>query len=187
MPDPKIRLLKAFPSVLVIDDAQIDVRVKRLTNKEFDEYATQFAAYGDARPTETPRTPVQTAELEEANRVWVRDVLDRYVEILPGQLDDAGHDVTRSGELLDLFGGRLDVVPQALALILLENRVSPKKKETLRSGLVSMLGLLADPSAAPGNAPAPTVDAAEPPRSADLVAATAPSSDASSGTTDPLP
>lgn len=197
MPDT---LLKSFfPSVLVIDDKSYNVRVKRLTNRECDEYSTQFATYGDARPTDTSQTPAQKAELEEANRVWVRDVLTAYMKILPGQGlkaralggdwssddDDSGHDVTRGGELLDLFGGRLDVVPQALALLLLENRVPQKKKETLRSGLVSMLGLLANPSAEPGNSPAPTVAGAEPPIFVDPVAATAPLSDESSGTMDP--
>lgn len=167
MPEPKLKLLKSFPSVLVIDEQKIDVRVKRLTNREFDEFSLMFARFGEDKPDDPTITAAAKAEAEEANRVWMRAALDGYMTIAPGQIDNAGEDVTKGGDLVDLFGGRMDVAPQALALILFENKVPEKKKESLRLLLASSLGLVqAAASAATGSAPAPTAEGAEPPISA---------------------
>lgn len=181
MADPKIRLQKTFKSVLVIDEAQIDVCVKRMTNREFDDFAVVFMALN--KTDDPPLSKEAKALAEQETRQWIRDALDAYLTIAPGQIDDAGSDITKGGDLLDLFGGRLDIVPQALGLIYGENRVSEKKKEAYRLGLGLSLGLLeATASAATGSAPATTADAAEPTSSAPDEAATDSASDASSGT-----
>lgn len=162
MPEPKLKLQRTFPSVLVIDEARIDVRVKRMTNREFDDFALMFAKLGEQKPGD-PAPVGDKADADEATRAWMRDALDAYLSILPGQIDDGGADITQAGALVDLYGGRIDVVPQALALIYGENRVSEKKKDSYRWGLAFSLGLVeAATSDATGSAPAPTADAAEP-------------------------
>jgi hypothetical protein len=184
----KLIVKKFFSTELVIDDVALKVRVPRMTNREFDAFAKEFAEYG------TPRGPAESEPLdqaalrEERQREWIRRTLGSYLVIEPGELqDESGRDVP-APELLDLYGGRTDVVPQALGLIFAENHVSEAKKKTFRLLLVSSLGSVAESRlAALGGAPEPTVESVAPPSSVPPVAATDEPSDASSGTTAAIP
>src|SRR5262245_24118736 len=119
---PKIRTQSTFKSTLTIDGNLIDVRVKRMNNIEFDAFADGFARTGE------PRGPEETADdrraRERASADWMREALNENLTIVPGQIEHDGREITKGGDLLDIYGGRLDVVPQALALVFGENRVS---------------------------------------------------------------
>jgi hypothetical protein len=183
----KLIVRKFFATELVIDDVVLKARVHRMTNREFDQFAKEFAQYGAPRGS-AGEPPPEAALREEQQREWIRRTLAAYLVIEPGELqDDGGRDIP-AAELLDVYGGRTDVVPQALGLIFAENHVSEAKKKRFRSQLVSSLGSdVESHSAAPGDAPALTAESATPKASADPVAATDTASDGSSGTTVPIP
>ncbi|HWK09905.1 MAG TPA: hypothetical protein VNR64_07635 [Vicinamibacterales bacterium] len=184
MSAPKIRTQSTFKSTLLIDDVAIDVRVKRMTNTEFDAFADGFAKWSDPRGPE--ETPEARAQREQESAVWMREALDAYLSIIPGEIEHDAREITKGGELLDIYGGRMDVVPQAIALIYGENRVSEKKKETYRSRLASRFGSTNEPPpTGNGDRADLTAAAADVPASIGDAGATAPPSAASSGTTDP--
>jgi hypothetical protein len=134
----------------------------------------------------SPATAEQQAAFEEERRVWIKATLSQDLTIGAGQIAYEGRDITNGGDLLDLYGGRADVVPMAIALIWMENHLSDAKKKRFRSQLASSLGSLgALPETAPGDAPASTVASADPKDSADHAPATDDQPSELSGTTDP--
>ena len=182
----KIRTQAKFPAVLHIDGEQIDVRVKRMTNAEYTVFASAFARFGDdaVGPVD------ESAEVRDARNVaaadWARDVLNAHLEILAGQVEHEGREITQGGELVEIFGGRDDVIPQALLIVAAENRLSETQKKTYRSQLASRIGLLSGPPpGAPGSEPALAAAPVAPPASVANVDATGLDSGASSGTTAP--
>jgi hypothetical protein len=185
----KLNLKSQYDSSLVIDGASIDVHVRRMSNKEFDRFAAEFARYkedGPPRGSSSPATPEQQEAFEEERRLWMKARLSQDLTIGAGQIAYDGRDITNGGELLDLYGGRADVVPMAIALIWMENHLSEAKKKRFRSQLASSLGSLgAPPETAPGDAPASTVASADPKASADPAPATDGQPSDWSGTTDP--
>jgi hypothetical protein len=183
----KLNLKSQYDSSLVIDDASIDVHVRRMTNKEFDRFAAEFARYqADGPRGSSPVTAEEKAAFEEERRVWIKATLSQDLTIGAGQIAYEGRDITNGGDLLDLYGGRPDVVPLAIALIWMENHVSEAKKKRFRSHLVSSLGsLAAPPETAPGDAPASTVASADPKDCADHAPVTDGPPSELSGTTDP--
>ena len=188
MSDPKIRTQSTFPTTLSIEGVEIAVRVKRMTNVEFDAFQSGMDRYGDPRG---PQRPDETLEARQARVMeadaWIRQVLDAYLAIVPGELEHDGREITRGDDLLDIYGGRVDVLGQALMIVGAENRLTVEQKKTYKSELASFLGFASEPPpAAPGDAPKPIAAAAVPSSSAPAAAATASASPgASSGTTDP--
>jgi hypothetical protein len=182
---PKIRTQSTFKSTLTIDDVLIDVRIKRMNNAEFDAFAEGFAKAAEPRGPEESPDARRARERESAD--WMREALNENLTIVAGQIEHDGREITRGGNLLDIYGGRLDVVPQALALVFGENRVSEKKKETYRSLLVSQFGSIEEPPtpAADGTGAVSTAARVDAKGSTEAGAATAGQNDASSGTTDP--
>lgn len=180
----KLSLQPFYPSTLVIDGVEIAVQVKRLSNRAYDKFASEFATYQSTVGTAT-RTKEEQEKFELEQDAWMRATLRDMVTIVAGELDVAGRAVTDASELLDLYGGRTDVAPQGIALIFAENHVSASKKRAFMSGLVSALGSLRElPETAPGGALEPTAASAEPSGSAPVEAATVESSGESSGMTD---
>lgn len=187
----KIQTLSRFPSELVIDGIAIKIEICRLTCAEFDAFAAQYERFGYSEgPTPaTPLTAEEQRQIEDEARRWVKNTLEANLFVVAGEMTHDGRDVAElgGGALLDIYGGRRDVVPQALGLIYLENRGGEKKKVILRSRLVSALGSLPEHrTETAGSAPDSTAEPAGAKASADPVAATAPASDASSGETAPL-
>lgn len=183
---PKIQTQSTFKTTLTIDDVEIDVRVKRMTNIEYDAFQEGFARWSTPRGTE--ETPDAYQAREAASGVWMREALDTYLSIVPGELEHDGREITKGGDLLDIFGGRVDVVPQAFVTVMVENRMTEAQKKTSRLALASRLGLSNElPQKDIGDGPAPTAASAEPSVSAPAEAATESPSDGLSGTTDPLP
>ena len=181
---PKLRTQSFFPSTLTIDGVEIAVRVKRLTNTQCDAYAEALAATGTPRGPED--TPDAAREREAAAANWARESLDAYLSIVPGEYEHDGREVTKGGELIEIFGARQDVVPMALALILLENRLSEAQKKTSRLALAIRFGSANAPqTVASGSVPEPIAENVAPPTSAEPADATAHDSDELSGTTGP--
>lgn len=188
MAKTKISIHSYFPTVLVIDGEQLDVRVRRMGNREFDRFAKQFAEHSAPRGVVEDETAEAKDAREEADREWMREALRTNLTILPGQIEKDGAELADAGDLLDLYGGRIDVVPQALGLVWGENHLSAAQKKTFRSVLGSNLGFTAPPpTAAAGSAPAPTAANAEPSDSAAAAPATGDLPAESSGTTDQIP
>jgi hypothetical protein len=158
---PKISTQSFFPSTLVIDGVSVDVRVTRMTNTQYDTFAREFAQWSDPRG---PEPSAEDAAAREAqSNAWTREALNAYLAIVPGEMEHEEQPVVKGGQLLDIYAGRDDVVPQALALVLLENRVSEAQKKTYKLALVSRLGSTSEPQQTDtGSAPASTVDVAEP-------------------------
>ncbi len=181
---PKIRTQSMFPTTLTIDDAGVEVRVKRMTNAEYDSFAEGLDRWGAPRGVDESAEARRARESQAA--AWMREVLDAYLLIVPGEMEHEGREITKGGELVDIYGGRQDVMLRALTLVMLENRLSEAEKKTspqlraLRHGSPSVLPQM-DTGAAPGS----IVDAAEPRASAPVAAVMEPSSAGSSGTTDP--
>ena len=123
-----------FGVTLVIDDVPIGVRIKRMTNTEFDAFAAGFDRW-----VRSPRGPEETVEKrrtrEQASAAWLRQALDDYLTILPGEIaHDDGREITRGGELLEVYAARLNaVVPQAVSLVYGQNQVSEKEKADLQA------------------------------------------------------
>lgn len=169
----KLELRSTFPTVLKIDGVEIDVRVKRMTNIEFDGFWAEFSKYGQPRGPE--EDAAARAQREAQSAQWVREVLDEFLTILPGQIVFDGREVVKGGELCALYGGRHDVIPQALSVLSLENTLSESEKKTYRSRLDSRIGSeTASVPAASGPAPAaiaPPVDVSSSVENADAMAA----------------
>lgn len=183
--EPKLKTFANFPTYLRIDGARIDVQIKRQTNLEATAWAASLQRWSDT-PGPDGETPEQRLTREQATEAELRVALDHYLTILPGQMQHEGQPVTRASQLLDIYGGRFDVVPQAIALITAENRLTDAEKKTYRSVLDSSLGLPSEPeSTANGSAPATTAANAAAPASARHAAATAVDGVMSSGTTGP--
>jgi hypothetical protein len=181
----KLQLSSTFPASLVIDGFELAVRVARLTNDQFDAYAAAFSRWDEPRGSE-PEAPEAKAAREAEIEAWMRASLRDYLTVDSDQLSIDGASVTHGERLFELFRNREDVVPQALCVILFENRLSEAQKKTYKSLLDFRFGLRsAPPLTATGSAPAPTADVAEPSGSAAAAGATAEASRESSGTTDP--
>lgn len=181
---PKIRTESTFPTTLEIDGVAIDVRVKRMTNTEFDAFSAGLDRW--SQPRGTDESPEAHQAREAASATWMREALDAYLTIVPGEYEHCGREITQGGELVDIYAGRLDVVPQAIALVFTENRLSEAKKKASRLALASQLGLpSAPPPTAPGDAPAPIAAGVEPSGSAPIAAVANAPHDGSSGTTAP--
>ncbi len=185
----KIRTQSTFSTTLTIDEIEIAVRVKRMTNTEFDAYEQGLARWG------TPRGPEESDEAHQARvatgDAWVRSALNEYLQIMPDELAHDGREITKGGDLLDIYGGRLDVVPQALAVVAIENRLRESQKKTSRSLLASRLGFTSEPleTGTGDGPPAPTETTAAdagPSSSVRAAAVTAPDNEPSSGMTAPL-
>lgn len=187
MPDvirePKLKTKSTFDSVLTIDGAELAVEVRRMTNDDFDAYMKGFALWSD------PRGPEQTPEEAEQRRgtiqAWIREALHENLQIVEGEYEHNGKAVTDGAQLMDIFGPREDVIPQALTLIACENRIAEAQKKSSRSLLASAFGSLSAPlRVGTGSAPASTAAAAAPTDSAPSAAATALCDGPSCGTTD---
>jgi hypothetical protein len=186
----KLSLKSYWPSTLLIDDQEIAVRVRRLRNTEFDAFATEFETFqsqqrgsADASPLDADAKAKRAAEQD----AWLRKALREYVVIEDGELSVDDRPVTDASELVDLYGGRADVAPQAVALIWAENHVPAAKKKAFTSLLVSALTSLVRLPEAPGDAPAPTAVSADPSASAEAEPVTANPPVESSGTTGLIP
>jgi len=136
---PKLTTKNYFPAVLTIDGVEIDVRITRMSNVVYDEFAIGLARWGNPRGS-APATSEAAAAENEATRAWLEDALHRFLTIESGQLEHDNQDVTDGARLLEIYGGRSAVVPQALALINGENVVKESEKKTYKSRLVSLLG-----------------------------------------------
>ncbi len=184
MPDPKIRTQSTFPTTLMIDGQQIAVRVKRMTNTEYDAYIAGLDRLSVPRgPEETPEARrVREAECD----AWLRQALDDYLSIVPGEMEHDGREVTKGGELPTIYGGRTDVVPQALALVAMENHLTDAEKKSSRLRLASLAGSASGlPATDTGAGPAPTAAVAAPPDSAPAAAVMGDAGAKSSGMTAP--
>lgn len=183
---PKIRTSNYFTSAIAIDGVSIDLRIKRLNVRECDAVQTGLDRLtAGARGSDVETEDVREARAAEAD-AWIRGVLRDYVLIMPGQIEHEGREVTDASEMVDIYGGRLDIVPQLVALVLGENRLSESEKKTFRLAFASAPGSATElPLTAPGGAPVPIAAAAEPRASVLAAAVTAVRSAASSGTTGP--
>jgi hypothetical protein len=184
--EPKLRIASTFPAVLYIDGAALDVRVKRMTNAEFDDFELGYDKWSSATAGPEPETVAQRIARQRGAEAWLRETLAANLTIADGQLVKDDQPVTDGAELLSLFGARRDVVPSALTVIYMENRLSEEEKKTYRSALASLITSLTAPlEAASGTAPAPTAASAAPPHSASAAAVMDGAGAPSSGTTDP--
>jgi hypothetical protein len=184
MSGPKIRTQSTFKSTLTIDDVAVNVRVVRMTNDQYDAFSEGYDRWTAPRGPE--ETPDERRARERASAQWLREALDTYLQIVPGEMEHDGREITKGGDLLDIYGGREDVIPVALVTVLLENRMSEAQKKTSRLLLASAFGSTNAPlPAAAGDAAASTVGNADANASTSAAAVTALPSDASSGTTDP--
>ncbi len=136
----KIRTQSMFPATLTIDGVEIAVRVKRMTSAEFETFVRSY------EQRQVPRRADEEAAAYDARQrqaaTWLREALDAFLLIVPGEFEHDGREIVSGGALADIFGGRLDVVPIALATVLLENRLSAAQKENARRVLASMASSL---------------------------------------------
>lgn len=181
----KLRISGSFPSELVIDGVRLDLRIKRMTNREYVEFAECYSRFGEAPRGSEPEPSEARARRNADAEVWVRDVLTRFVTLPPGQIEYEGRNVVDAAELIDIFGGRPEVMIQLLALVASENRLSEDAKKNFRSLLNSQYGSpqIDVSQIAIGGGPAQTVDAVAPSSSASDADAMASPGDALSGTT----
>ena len=136
---PKLTTKNYFPAVLTIDGVEINVRITRMSNAVYDEFKMGFDRWGNPRGS-APATPEAAAAENDATRAWLGDALHRFLTIESGQLEHDNQDITDGARLLEIYGGRSDVVPQALALINGENVVKESEKKSFRLRLASLLG-----------------------------------------------
>lgn len=180
----KLSTVGYFPSTITIDGAELKVRIKRMSNAEWDAFREKYDTLG--RPRGSGEESEADAKAREASAlVWVREAL-AYLTIEKGEFEHDGREVTNGVDLIDIFAGRLDVVPQAIAVIYGEHVIAAPKKKTFMSLLASQLGYATvPPTTTTGNAPAPTATSAEPSSSAPDADATANVDALSCGTTAP--
>ena len=184
---PKLRTRSDFPSELLIDGVPIAIHVKRLTNDEYDAFCLGYDRWADPRGVPADETAEQKKAREADITAWMRTAL-AFLTIDAGEYEHDGQPVTAGEQLYDIFFAREDVVPQALSLVLIENKVAEAQKKIYRSALVSQLGWQsARLPAGTGDAPASAADAAAPSGSAPAGDATDAPCGVSSGTTDPTP
>lgn len=180
----KLQTFSRFPITVYVDGVELAGSVKRLTLAELDAFM---------REMETPRgseteTPTERAAHNEASRSFSRASLEAYFTLQDGEYTHDGASVTGGGQFYDLFCTRKDdeVIPQILAAILLENRLSDEQKKSYRQLFASRYGSTTEPRpTTPGDAPDSTADSAAPSASVDHAAATASLANASSGMTTP--
>lgn len=179
---PKLQTFSRFPVTIHVDGVALSGSVKRLTLDELDTYLLTF----NAQRGEAPETDADEKQRERERRVWVREALEAYVTLDPGEYEHDGRDVTSGGQLFDLFYQREDddVIAQALSAILCENRLSESQKKSYRQLFASRFGLTSErPTTTPGDAPAPAASSVEPSASVDSGGVTAPPVSVPSGTT----
>jgi hypothetical protein len=153
-----------------------------MSNDQYDAFAFGFSRWTDPRGS-APVTPEARAASLAADHEWMSDTLSRYLAIEPGQIEYADQDVTDGAQLLKMYGGRADVISQALLCIQCENTVRESQKKTYRSALDSFVGFgNVPPTADSGTAPEPAALTASVNSSASAAAATVPSAAPSSGT-----
>jgi hypothetical protein len=183
-----VTLTEFHNSSFPLDGQTVRVQVARLTKAVVLALgnAWQEAASGPDIPVGANRYAKQVEFAEET--------IPLYLSVPPGELlRHDGSEVRTGAELVDLFGARQDIMIGLASLILMENRLGDAQKKVLRSQLGSALGWPEWITAKPGDSPARTVTAVEPPISASSGAAMASTltpkdeSDGSSGTTDPSP
>jgi hypothetical protein len=185
----KLRTSSWFPVTLPIDGAQVSALVKRLTLDELDAYETAFLAWDTPRGTAAAEESAEAKKTREsAIQAWMRGSFGSYLKIAAGECTHDETPIVAGDQFFDVFCGRQsDVIPLVLVSILTENKLSEAQKKTSKRLLDSAFGSTSEPTSTTlGSAPASTADSAALPNSADAVAATEPSSEASSGMTTAL-
>lgn len=194
-----LKLTREIPYTVTVDGEPIRLFLTRMLIEEFVPFEAEFLAYARGRKT-TPN-PAEAVSVDEfkqkvAERAtggldyvgWLRSVFQRYVRVQAGDLEIDGRAVTRGEQFVDVLGRYGEVVSTVLFELWSRNKLSDEQKKTLASRPASATTSSPAPlTADSGTAPATTATSAAPSSSATNADATAPSSDASSGTTDPLP
>lgn len=182
---PKLQTFSRFPVTVHVDGVELAGSVKRLTLAELDAFMREMAA---PRGTDGADSVADRAAHNEASRTFSRGSLEAYFTLDAGEYTHDGDAVTSGGQFYDLFCTRQDddVIPQILAAILLENRLSDEQKKSYRQLFASRYGSPTEPlPTTPGSAPDSTADSAAPSASVDHAAATGTFAHASSGMTTP--
>jgi hypothetical protein len=205
------RVVRFFTVPFPIDGDEVRLRVARLSPDEFADYERNLFRFGRVGHRRTKalkaageddeaqdRVIAQIDQERAEERVWHSEVIDRYLSVEPGELEDVAADgtaipVTSGRDLVRLYG-QGDLVSSLIALIYGENKLKDSEKNVFRSQLVSGNGLGAplvtpsapDSPATPGSAPDSAATDAEPLDSTEPEVATSPSTapeGASCGTT----
>lgn len=193
-----LSLKSRHPFTVTVNHELVHLSIKRMNPEEHAVFLAQFRAYNGGRkaPAAVEPSAIETPEAFEArlaaeaayrraNARWITDTFDAYVSVDAGNLvvDDLA--VTTGGDFARAMAGYGSIVSDVLAEIWAVNTLTAEQKKTLESLLASpTTSTAAPPEAGNGPAPAPAVTPAAPPSSVRSADATAPSNDASSGTTD---
>lgn len=167
-------LTKHRLATLTIDGQPVRVHVQRLQLEQaeaFRAHLRQLLSGADE----------QTLAGEDAQ--FVRQAIETYLSVPPGELDVDGESVTTGAQLLAIIGENPTLVLRALLAI--GGTTSPTADESLRSASESALVPSSDasPQAPAGPRPGPTAASAAPAGTAAIADATAETARPSSGPT----
>lgn len=137
----KLKAGGPFKPLIQIDGVEIQIIVSRLSGTEWEEFHKNMRKFGfdesEQRGAEKPPNPEFDAEAE----AWMKKCLAEYVKLPVGEIEDENDvPVTDGMGLYRLYSARMDVIPQVLMLIWIENRLPENRKNVLRSRLASELG-----------------------------------------------
>ncbi len=132
-----LKLTSTFPVPLTIDGETVTIQIKRFGTPE---EATEFLFACDRMFKEAQRPdadiPIEEQhEMERRHRAFVRESIEKYVTLQPGQLEDDGEMVTDGAGFVRAFASRQSILSQVLARIRLENTYSKQGREYARARL----------------------------------------------------
>ena len=135
-----------------IDGATIKLLVRRIPMHELSLIEQEMQALGFSLDGQfrAGTAPDDQARAEQ----WLAKVISENVKLPPGELeveDDEGGitSVLTGAELLTLFGGRSDILPQLVGIVYGENKIPEAKKQEFRAELQAHLNRgmgIAEPS-----------------------------------------
>lgn len=123
----------------------------------------------DERALESKRLIARARELA----TWTAEKIKQYLTIVPGELDVDGEPVLTGADFLKLYGGRANLLTQAISLIWVMNKLPVHVGKSYVSLSASQPTSEGQPPAPAGPKPELTVDGAKPEASVETEGATA--------------
>lgn len=131
------RVQSYYPVTITIDGDPVNLQIKRLSPTETDALETKMQEYGVSLDGKQVTSLVGEVRKEAA--LWLETTIRDYVNVAPGQLEvetaDGVSEVLTGLGLITLYGGRVDVIAQVLALVWGENKLPTEHKDTYRAGM----------------------------------------------------
>ena len=153
---PILDLKPHFDATVALGDAQVPIRVKRLTRAEWLEFKKHWDALMEAPRGDGTLSADARAERDRLQLQFIEDTIVSAISLDAGHIRVNGEWVTSGDGLVDVFYARLDVLTDLVAQVFVQHTLQPLLRKNSNSPRGSVPGSEQSIPTRGGDAPGPT-------------------------------